>query len=242
MESAERVLIYGAVGGVGEALARRLHARGAELHLVGRKPEPLARLAEELGASSTVADVLDESSFDRVSAEAGTVTSLVYAVGSITLGSLARVSWPDAERDFRLNAWGALRAVQVSLPSLKKAPSASVLLFSSVAVQQGFPNHASIALAKGAVEGLTRQLAAELAPKVRVNCIAPSLLRTPLSAALTSSEPMAAAIAGLHPLPRLGEAEDVASLGAFLLSPEAGWITGQIIGVDGGRSSLRLKA
>lgn len=240
--SSERVVVYGAVGGVGEALARRLRARGAELHLVGRRAEALSELATELGATFTVADVLDDSSFDRVSAEAGEVTGLVYAVGSIKLGSLARVSWPDAETDFRLNAWGALRAVQVALPALKRAEAASVLLFSSVAVQQGFPNHASIAMAKGAVEGLTRQLAAELAPRVRVNCIAPSLLRTPLASSLTSSEPMAAAIAAMHPLGRLGEADDAAALGAFLLGREAGWLTGQVVGLDGGRSTLRLKA
>jgi NAD(P)-dependent dehydrogenase (short-subunit alcohol dehydrogenase family) len=110
-----------------------------------------------------------------------------------------------------------------------------------VAVAQGFTAHASVAMAKGAVEGLTLALAAELAPKVRVNAIAPSLTRTPLARALTSSEQMAGAIAQMHAIPRLGEPDDIAALGAFLLSPEAGWITGQIIGVDGGRSTLRTK-
>jgi NAD(P)-dependent dehydrogenase (short-subunit alcohol dehydrogenase family) len=119
--------------------------------------------------------------------------------------------------------------------------AASVVLFSSVAVAQGFAAHASIAMAKGAVEGLTRSLAAELAPKVRVNSIAPSLTRTPLALALTSNEALAKAVADTHALRRLGEAEDVAALAAFLLGPEAGWITGQVIGVDGGRSTLRTK-
>ena len=129
-----------------------------------------------------------------------------------------------------------------ALPALRAGGDvASVLLFSSVAVSQGFPSHVTIGMAKGAVEGLTLSLAAELAPRIRVNCIAPSLTKTPLAAALTSSEQMASAIAGLHALQRLGDADDVAALAAFLLSPEASWMTGQIIGVDGGRSSLRAK-
>jgi len=118
---------------------------------------------------------------------------------------------------------------------------AAILLFSSIAVSQGFTAHASIAMAKGAVEGLTRSLAAELAPKIRVNAIAPSLTKTPLAKALTSNENMANAIAALHPIPRLGEPEDIAGLAALLMTPQASWITGQIIGVDGGRSSLRVK-
>jgi NAD(P)-dependent dehydrogenase (short-subunit alcohol dehydrogenase family) len=136
-----------------------------------------------------------------------------------------------------------VRAVQAALPALKASTqtSASILLFSTVAVAQGFTAHASISMAKGAVEGLVKSLAAELAPKIRVNAIAPSLTRTPLAKALTSNDAMATTIAGMHALQRLGEVEDVAGLAGLLLSPQAGWITGQIIGVDGGRSSLRTK-
>jgi NAD(P)-dependent dehydrogenase (short-subunit alcohol dehydrogenase family) len=130
--------------------------------------------------------------------------------------------------------------VQAAEPALRKAKG-SVVLFSTVASGSGFPNHAVIATAKGAVEALTRSLAADLAPDVRVNCIAPSLLRTPLASSFTNNETMANSIAQLHPLPRLGEADDAAALSAFLLDPDAGWITGQVIPLDGGRSSLRVK-
>jgi len=116
-----------------------------------------------------------------------------------------------------------------------------VVLFSSVAARQGFTFHASMGMAKGAVDGLTISLAAELASKVRVNAIAPSLTRTPLAEGLLSNDQMAKALAGLHALERLGMPEDVGALSAFLLSPEADWITGQVIGVDGGRSTLRTK-
>jgi len=119
--------------------------------------------------------------------------------------------------------------------------TASILLFSTVAVQQGFAAHASVAMAKGAVEGLTRALAAELAPKIRVNAIAPSLVQTPLAEPITRNVATAQAIAALHPLQRLGTPNDIAGMAAFLLSAEADWITGQVIGVDGGRSSLRVK-
>jgi NAD(P)-dependent dehydrogenase (short-subunit alcohol dehydrogenase family) len=238
-----KVLIYGAYGGIGAATARKLAARGYTLHLAGRDAEGLNAIAAELGASHTVADVEDEASFERVAAEAGSaLAGLVYAVGTINLKPLARLTPADFERDFRINAVGAALAVQKALPALKACEgTASVVLFSTVAVAQGFTAHASVAMAKGAVEGLTLALAAELAPKIRVNTIAPSLTRTPLAKALTGNEQMAAAIAQMHAIPRLGEAEDSAGLAAFLISDEAGWMTGQIIGVDGGRSTLRTR-
>ena len=213
------------------------------MHLVGRISEKLAALAEELQGSFAVADVLDRGQVESAVQRAGSeIAGLAYAVGSITLKPFARLNDEDALRDYQLNALGAFRALQAALPALRAGndPS-SVVLFSSVAVMQGFPAHASIGMAKGAVEGLTLSLAAELAPRIRVNCVAPSLTRTPLAQALTSSEQMATAIAGLHALQRLGEPDDVAGLAAFLLSNEASWMTGQIIGVDGGRSTLRSK-
>jgi NAD(P)-dependent dehydrogenase (short-subunit alcohol dehydrogenase family) len=240
---AGKVLIYGGSGGIGAATARALTARGYATHLVGRSADRLQSLAAELGASHSVADVEDEAAFARVTAEAGpALAGLVYAVGTITLKSLPRLDAVDFLRDFRINALGAGLALQAALPALKQHDGAAgVVLFSSVAVQQGFASHASISMAKGAVEGLTRATAAELAPKIRVNCIAPSLTRTGLTSTITGNPQMAAAIAGLHALGRLGEPEDVAGLAAFLVSDEAGWITGQVMGVDGGRSQLRAK-
>ena len=234
-------IIIGGAGGIGSALARRLAGGGWRLHLLGRSQAPLEALAHDLGAAWTVVDVRDTEALKAaVAAVEGPVAGLAYAVGTITLRPVARVTLAEALADFQVNALGALAAVQGALAGLK-AGAGSVVLFSSVAVAQGFANHASIAMAKGAVEGLTRALAAELAPQVRVNCIAPSLTETPLAHPLTANAQMATAIAGLHPLQRLGTADDSAAAAAFLLSGEASWITGQVLGVDGGRASLRTK-
>lgn len=236
-------IIVGGTGGAGSALARRLVAAGRKVHLVGRDPVRLQVLASELGATSAVADVLDAEALQAAIEAAGpSVAGLAYMVGSINLKPVSRLTDADFELDFRLNALGAVRSVQAALPALKAADgNAAILLVSTVAVAQGFTAHASVAMAKGAVEGLTLALGAELAPKIRVNCVAPSLTRTPMARALTGNEQMATAIAQMHAMQRLGEPDDIAALAAFLLSPDAGWITGQIVGVDGGRSMLRTK-
>lgn len=239
------ILIYGGSGGIGAATARALHARGYRLHLVGRDAGRLETVAGEVGASFTAGDVMDDAVFAEATEAAsagGALAGLVYAIGTINLKPISRLSEADFLKDFSVNALGAAKAIQAASPALKQAEgTAGVVLFSTVAVAQGFAAHASVAMAKGAVEGLTLALAAELAPKIRVNCIAPSLTKTPLAKALTGNEAMAKAIAELHPLQRLGEPEDIAPLAALLVSQEASWITGQIIGVDGGRSSLRTK-
>ncbi len=240
---AGRVLIYGGTGGIGSATARALAARGYSLHLAARGQERLEALARDLGATWTAGDVTDPAFLAQATQDAGSaLAGLVYAVGTINLKPLAKLTRNDFAADFAINAVGAALAVQAALPALKggDVPGA-VVLFSTVAVRQGFTAHASIAMAKGAVEGLTVSLAAELAPHVRVNCIAPSLTRTDLSRPLTSNAAMAGAIAAMHAIPRLGEGDDIGPLAAFLIGREAGWMTGQVIGVDGGRSTLRTK-
>jgi NAD(P)-dependent dehydrogenase (short-subunit alcohol dehydrogenase family) len=237
------VVIVGGTGGIGSALARRLSARDVPLHLVGRDIARLQQVSAETGATFAVADVMDTQALvTAVQAASGPTAGLVYAVGSINLKPLARLSAEDFAGDFALNALGAAIAVQAALPAMKAhAAISSVVLFSTVAVGQGFAGHASVAMAKGAIQGLTRALGAELAPKIRVNAIAPSLTRTPLARSFTSNEATASAIAQMHALGRLGEADDVAAAADFLLSDQAAWITGQVLGVDGGRSTLRTK-
>lgn len=237
------VLVWGGGGGIGAALARELAREGRRVHLAGRNAARLEAVAAETGASFTVADATDPDAIRRATEEAaaGGLSGLAYCVGTINLKPATRLSDADVERDFAVNALGAFRAAQAAIPHLKTAAAPAMLFFSTVAVAQGFSAHVSVAMAKGAVEGLALSLAAELAPKIRVNCIAPSLTRTPLAQALTANEQMATAIAGLHPLARLGEPDDIAPLAALLLSERAGWITGQVVGVDGGRSMLRTK-
>lgn len=238
----KKILIYGGSGGIGFALATILKAKGYVLHLAGRNAQGLTEAANQLGAGYTIGDATDPEFFTKTAQDAGDIIGLVYAIGTINLKSLTRFSAQELDLDFQVNARGAALAVAASAPALKQNPESSVVLFSTVAVQQGFTNHVSVSMAKGAIEGLTRALAAELAPKIRVNAVAPSLTATPLASGLLSNPQMEQAIAAMHPIPRLGTSEDSAQAAAFLLGPESSWITGQILGVDGGRSSLRLKA
>lgn len=232
----DRILIIGATGGIGSALARRVHARGATPVLMGRDGAKLAALAAALPGSEAVqGDALALPALPP-----GPLAGLAFCVGSILLKPAARTTEVEMLDAFRLNALAAARAVQAALPALTEGKG-GVVLFSSVAARVGFGGHLAISMAKAAVEGMTVALAAELAPLVRVNCIAPSLTRTGIAEPLTRNAAMAEAIARTHPVNRLGEADDSAALADFLLSPAAGWITGQVMAVDGGRSTLRAK-
>ena len=171
------------------------------------------------------------------------IHGVAYCPGTINLRSFRGLKPEDFRNDFEVNTMGAVRFLQGCLNGLKKGAKeqpTSVVLFSTVAVGTGLPMHASIAMAKGAIEGLTRALAAELAPKVRVNCLAPALTDTPLAASFFATDEKRAAMDAKYPLGRAGAAADLANMAAMLLSSNSGWVTGQIIGVDGGMSAIRV--
>lgn len=236
-------LIAGGTGGIGSAIARRLVKRGERVTVTGRDPAKVEATTREIGCAGIRLVADDEASIaDAVEASTqdGLLSGAVWAIGSIPLKPLKSVTAADFASAYALNVVGAAMMAKAAAPALAKGQG-SIVLFSSIAAGQGFANHAVIGSAKAAVEGLARSLAAELAPNVRVNCIAPSLTRTPLASALTSNEAMAKGIAAMHPIQRLGEADDIAALAEFLLTGGSSWMTGQVIGVDGGRSALRVK-
>ncbi len=236
-------VIFGGTGGIGSTLAERMYDRGYTLHLLGRNESKLRYMGERYSAQYDVFDILDpeaQSILARIFSKP--IDALAYCIGSINLKPFLKLTREDFVVDAQLNSIGAALAIQSSIPYLKQSQEiASVILFSSVAARHGFSAHASISMAKAAVEGLTVSLAAELSPKIRVNCIAPSLLDTPLAASLTSSAAIKQAIVDSHPMKRLGRPEDAAELAAYLLSSDSSWMTGQIIGVDGGRSSVSTR-
>ncbi len=168
------------------------------------------------------------------------IDGLVYFPGTINLKPFHRLTTQEFKNDYTINALGAVNCIQTYLPNLKKSTKASVVLMSSVAVQIGMPFHASIAMAKGAIEGLTKSLAAELAPSIRVNAVAPSLTHTPLADRFTNTLEKMEASEKRNPLKKVGTAEELAQAIAFLLTEQSAWITGQIIAVDGGMSTLKI--
>lgn len=227
-------VVVGGSKGIGLGIVERLSADGHNVTV-------LSRTANQLGSLSGVTHLKVDVTTDDITKEMlpETIDGLAYCPGSINLRSF-RALKPEAYReDFELNVVGAVKAISAGLKGLKAAGSASVLLFSTVAVGQGMPMHASIAASKGAIEGLMRTLASELSPEVRVNCIAPALTETPLTEKFFSTEEKAAAIAAKYPMARTGTVDDMASMGHFLLSGQSAWITGQVIGIDGGMASLR---
>ena len=225
-------VIIGASAGIGLEITRRLSAQGARVLAYSRRPVP-----ENLpGVEWQSLDVLTpDFKLENLPEQ---VHGFVYCPGSINLKSFSRISADDLRNDMEINVVGAFRALQQVHPALRASGSGSALLFSSVVVQTGMVMHASIAAAKGAVEGLTRSLAAEWAPVVRINTIAPSLTDTPLAAKLLSTDEKRQNSANRHPLKRVGTPADMAATALFLLSESAGFITGQVIHVDGGMGTV----
>jgi NAD(P)-dependent dehydrogenase (short-subunit alcohol dehydrogenase family) len=233
----EKYLIFGSTGSIGSNLAEQLKSSGHDIHLVSRNEEMVSTIAHKLGCSFTVADVLEDNFIEKVKADVSDIKGIAYCVGSIDLKPLRMVKEEDFNKCMKLNLYSAVEIIKGYQESLKKNKG-SIVLFSTVAAQRGFTNHAIIASAKAAVEGLTVSLAAEFAPNIRVNCIAPSLTNSKIAEPMLKNKVLAEGIAKAHPLKRLGEGKDSASMAKFLISEESSWITGQIIAVDGGRSKL----
>ncbi|MDC0257153.1 SDR family oxidoreductase [Crocinitomicaceae bacterium] len=226
-------LVIGASSGIGRALAVML---GENSNVIG------TYFSNEPAPANNVTYV----SFDALNDSTSTISlpetldGIVYCPGSINLKPFHRFSEDEILDDIRLQVTGGLKAVQANVKALRNASDASVVFVSTVAVQRGFAYHTQVAISKGAVEGMTKALAAELAPHVRVNCVAPSLTDTQLAGRLINTEEKKEAHGKAHPLGRVGEPEDIANTIAFLLSEEASWISGQVIHVDGGRSTLNM--
>lgn len=226
-------LVVGGSYGIGLEVVKSLVGQNANVYV-------LARTEGDLPASNNIHfqeyDVLGEENI--VLPE--TLNGVVYCPGSINLKPFRSLK-PDAFRsDFEINLIGAVKVLQAAQRLLQKTENSSVVLFSTVAVQQGMPYHSSVAASKGAIEGLARTLAAEWAPKVRVNVVAPSLTDTPLAARLLSSDERRDTSAQRHPLKRIGTVSDISEVVCFLLSQKSAWMTGQVLGVDGGISSLKV--
>lgn len=228
-------IIVGGSSGIGLELVKIISGQGGNVTVFSRTGDSLegmpnvSHVALDMRTEEVPKDALPEE-----------IHGFAYCPGSIVLKPFRSLKPEQFQDDFEINVLGAVKALKACFRGLKKSGEGSALLFSTVAVQQGMPFHSSIAAAKGAVEGLTRSLAAEWAPNIRVNCIAPSLTDTPLAGRLLATPEKKTASGERHPLKRVGEAHEIAEMAAFLLSDKAGWMTGQIIGQDGGMSSVRV--
>lgn len=227
----KNILIIGASSGIGLELAKSL-APTHEVYGASRNEGGLA----ELGVTHFPMDVTGDISLPDGLPEH--LHGLVYCPGSINLRPFKMLSTEAFQEDMELNFMGLVRVLKAIMPRMSEG--SSMVFFSTVAVGSGMPFHTSVAASKGAIEGFARALAAEYAPKVRVNVIAPSLVDTPLASRLLNNEAKQEKMAQRHPLKRVGKPEDIAAMAAFLLSDQSSWMTGQVLGVDGGISSLNL--
>ncbi len=227
-------LIIGASSGIGYTLAQQLSAKGNRVYGTYNQ-HPITEQTDLL--SYHPLNVLDAE--QDLSFLPEVLDGVVYCVGAIQLRPFERIKAEDFLNDYRLQVLGAIQILQKVMPLLKKSESASIVLVSTLAVQTGLTFHSQVASSKGAIEGLVRALAAEYAPKIRVNAIAPSLTDTPLAASLLNTEQKREANALRHPLKRIGTSEDMSEAIQFLLGTQSAWVTGQILAIDGGMSSLR---
>ncbi|GAB3226196.1 SDR family oxidoreductase [Algoriphagus aestuariicola] len=228
------ILIIGASSGIGLSLSKNLIADGHRVFGTFRKTEITHQGFEKIQQLDVLGDSLDLGFVPEI------LDGIAYCPGAIQLKPFLRIKPSDFIDDYQLQFLGSVKVLQACLPNLKNSPSSSIVLFSTVAVQLGFNFHSLVASSKGAIEGLTRTLAAEFAPKIRVNCIAPSITDTPLAGTLLNSEEKKEANAQRHPLKKIGTSEDIANLAAFLLTDKSAWITGQVLHADGGISSLKV--
>ena len=234
-----KILIFGATGAVGSSLAKLLNENSISTHLIGKNEEEISKLSGETNGSYSVADMTDPSFIEKIDSDLKNIdiAGIAYCVGSIDLKPINLVTKKDYLKSLELNLFPIVEIIKKYKENLKKN-KASIVVFSTVAVKQGFANHSIISPVKASLEGLTVSLAAELAPSVRINCIAPSLSNSKMAGRILGNSKIAEGIAKQHPLKRVGEGQDSAALAKFLLSEESSWITGQIIGVDGGRSNV----
>ncbi len=231
----KNTVIIGCGKGIGLATAQLLSEKQNIIGISRSSNPELQNLNIEFHEMDVISGNLDNIDFPEV------IDGLVYAPGTINLKPFNRLTPDDFKHDFEINVLGAVKCIQKLLPNLKKSGNSSIVLYSSVAAKLGMPFHASVSASKNAVEGLTKSLAAEYAAqKIRVNAIAPSLTDTSLASQLLSTPEKREASSKRHPLQRIGSAEEIAEMTAFLLSDQASWITGQIFGVDGGMSNIRL--
>ena len=235
----KKYLIFGATGAIGSSLANQLYNDKLDCHLIGRNEEELKILSEKLKYTYSVCDVLklDFTNNLKKDLEEVEILGIAYCVGSIDIKPFNLTKANDFVSSYVLNLVSVTEILRDFQESLKKNKG-SVVLFSTVAAKKGFANHSIISSAKAGVEGLTVALAAELAPSIRINCIAPSLTKSKIARMVIKNPSVEDTIAKMHPLKRIGEGIDSANLAHFLLTAKSSWITGQIIAVDGGRSSI----
>lgn len=227
-------LIIGGSSGIGSALVAQLVEEGHQVFAT-YNTHPVTSSFPNL--SYYPLNVLDETL--NLSFLPEKLNGIAFCPGAIQLKPFARIQPADFIADYHLQVVGAIKVIQGALPALKNAEQASIVLFSTVAVQLGLNFHSLVSASKGAIEGLTKSLAAEFAPKIRVNAIAPSLTNTPLASSLLNSDQKIEANAERHPLKRVGKPEDISAMAAFLLSPKTSWMTGQILSVDGGMGTIK---